>query len=41
MKRKIIRTIALGSFALVVVLGAAWQAQGTGHQNTVSEHGSG
>jgi hypothetical protein len=26
MKRKIIRTIALGSFALVVVLGAAWQA---------------
>src|ERR1700691_6628369 len=28
MKRKIIRTIALGSFALVVVLGAALQAQG-------------
>ena len=26
MKRKILRTIALGSFALVVVLGAAWQA---------------
>jgi len=26
MKRKIIRTIALGSFALVVALGAAWQA---------------
>jgi hypothetical protein len=26
MKRKIIRTIALGSFALVAVLGAAWQA---------------
>jgi hypothetical protein len=26
MKRKIGRTIALGSFALVVVLGAAWQA---------------
>ena len=26
MKRKIIRTITLGSFALVVVLGAAWQA---------------
>src|ERR1700685_2687327 len=28
MKRKIIRTIALGRFALVVVLGAALQAQG-------------
>jgi hypothetical protein len=27
MKRKIIRTIALGGFALVVVLGAAWQAR--------------
>ncbi len=26
MKRKIIRTITLGSFALVVMLGAAWQA---------------
>src|ERR1700678_117633 len=26
MKRKVIRTIALGSFALVVMLGAAWQA---------------
>jgi hypothetical protein len=26
MKRKIVRTIALGSFALVAVLGAAWQA---------------
>jgi hypothetical protein len=26
MKRKIIRTIAVGSFALVVMLGAAWQA---------------
>jgi hypothetical protein len=26
MKRKIIRTIAAGSFALVVMLGAAWQA---------------
>jgi hypothetical protein len=26
MKRKMIRTIALGSFALVVMLGAAWQA---------------
>jgi hypothetical protein len=27
MKRKIVRTIALGSIALVVVLGAAWPAQ--------------
>jgi len=27
MQRKILRTIALGSFALVVALGAAWQAQ--------------
>jgi hypothetical protein len=27
MKRKIFRTIALGSFALVAMLGAAWQAQ--------------
>ena len=26
MKRKIVRTIALGSFALVALLGAAWQA---------------
>ena len=26
MKRKIVRTITLGSFALVVMLGAAWQA---------------
>ena len=27
MDRKIVRTIALGSFALVVVLSTAWQAQ--------------
>ena len=27
MKRKILRTITLGSFALVVFLGAAWQVQ--------------
>ena len=27
MHRKIVRTIALGSFALVVVLNTAWQAQ--------------
>ena len=31
MKRKIVRTIALGTFALVAVLGAAWQAHA---QNT-------
>ncbi|HXN72922.1 MAG TPA: hypothetical protein VN861_10265 [Candidatus Acidoferrales bacterium] len=27
MKRKIVRTIAVGSFALIVMLGAAWQAR--------------
>ena len=27
MKRKIVRTIALGSFALVVVLSTAWQGR--------------
>ena len=27
MKRKIVRTIGLGSFALVVVLSTAWQGQ--------------
>ena len=38
-QRQIVRMITVRSFALVVLLGVAWQAQATGRQNTVSEHG--
>jgi hypothetical protein len=35
----IVKTIALQSFALVVMLGAAWLAQGPGCQSAVFQHG--
>jgi len=38
MKRKILRTITLGSFALVVFLGAAWQVRAQ-DAKTLSQHG--
>ena len=37
MLRKVLSTIALGSFALVVMLGVAGPS--TGRQSTISEHG--
>jgi hypothetical protein len=38
MRRKALRTIALGSLVLVVVLSAARGARSTGRQSTVSTH---
>jgi hypothetical protein len=39
MKPKILRAIILGSIALVVLLGAAWQEQAQDTKATVSQHG--
>jgi hypothetical protein len=40
MNRKTVTTIALGSFALVVVLGAAWYVGAQDAQGTVFESGA-